>query len=404
MDGSKKVKTRIAVISHMEPAGGGSFQYGVAILESMMRLPQDQYEICFWYSSSSLDGLVEGLPYRHVKPKWFWMVQLHIFKKIARIINKILKNKTIETWIKHDWFVQAVRKWKPDVCISLEQSYNPLSKIVRVIGPVHDLMHRYERSFPEVGSPEEYAARERLFRNHVKYAAAVLVDSEEGKKHVMESYGPTEDKIHILPFVASPLLAEPVQPSRVFAIEGKPFIFYPAQFWPHKNHLAVIHAMSMLPESLSLHCVFAGSTDKAAYDSVIKAVKLAGLSERVHILGYISDAEVAWLYKNAFALVMPTFFGPTNIPPLEAMQYGCPVIVSGIYGMPERYGDAALYVDPKRPEQIATLLCRLAEEPELRSALIKRGYAQLARWTKEDFQKKFLEILLSVCASTPRPL
>ena len=57
-------------------------------------------------------------------------------------------------------------------------------------------------------------------------------------------------------------------------------------------------------------------------------------------------------YKYAVALVMPTFFGPTNIPPLEAFALGCPVITSNIYGIPEQVGDAALLVNLDKPLQV----------------------------------------------------
>ena len=399
MDGIAKMKPRIAVVSRMERAGGGSFQYGIAILEAVTNLPQNEYEVCFWYNSNSLDDFVKKLCCQHAKPSWLSVQFFRVVRKISNIANKILKSTRIENWVEYDPLIRAVRAWKPDVCISLEQTYNPLSKEVRVIGPVHDLMHRYETLFPEISAPAEYAMRERTFGRHAKHAAAVLVDSAIGKAQLIESYGVAENMVHILPFIPSPLLAEPADRPASFATINAPFIFYPAQFWPHKNHMAIIRAISLLPESLPLHCVFVGTTDKEAFVPVQDAIKKAGLSERVHILGYVSDADVAWFYKNAFALVMPTFFGPTNIPPLEAMQYGCPVVASAVYGMPEQCGDAALYIDPRKPEQIADALCRIATEPGLRESLIENGYARSAQWTKKDFQKKFLEILHSVCSA-----
>jgi len=392
------MKTRVAVISRVERASGGSFQYGASILEAVAKLPTDQYEICFWHNNDSFDDL-EKLPYQHAKPKWFCMQLFRVVKKLATIANGIIKSEKIENWIENDALARSVRAWKPDVCILLEQSYNPLSKEVRVIGPVHDLMHRYERSFPEVGEAAEYAARERTFGRHAANAAAVLVDSNIGKAQLIECYGIAEDKVHVLPFIPSPLFTDQASRPASFSDEKTPFIFYPAQFWLHKNHMAIIQAISMLPNDLPLHCVFVGTTDKAAFVPVREAIEKAGLSKRIHILGYVTDAEVAWFYKNAFALVMPTFFGPTNIPPLEAMQYGCPVITSNVYGIPEQCGDAALYVDPRKPEQIAKALCRIATEPGLRSQLIAKGYDRSAQWTKEGFEKKFLKILQSVCSS-----
>lgn len=71
--------------------------------------------------------------------------------------------------------------------------------------------------------------------------------------------------------------------------------------------------------------------------------------------------------------------------------------------MPERYGDAALYINPKNPGEIAHAIFRIASEPGLRQRLISNGYAQIAKWTNEDFQKKFLEVVTSVSSSLVRP-
>lgn len=73
---------------------------------------------------------------------------------------------------------------------------------------------------------------------------------------------------------------------------------------------------------------------------------------------------------------MPTFFGPINIPQLEAFALGCPVITSNIYGIPEQVGDAALLVDPKNPEDIAEKIGKVWTDKKLGNSLIEKGYAQ----------------------------
>ena len=81
-------------------------------------------------------------------------------------------------------------------------------------------------------------------------------------------------------------------------------------------------------------------------------------------------------YRRARAMVMPTFFGPTNIPPLEAFALGCPVAVSNIYGIPEQVGDAALLFDPNSVEEIADCIERLWQDDALCASLISKGHAR----------------------------
>ena len=387
------MNTRIAVVSRMERAGGGSFQYGTAILEALAALPKDKYEICFWYRSPSLNSFVKKLPYSSVHIDSVSALKWRLIRKIALLIFKSIKSDDFKMYSECDALLFAVSRWHPDICISLEQMYNPLAKKIRVVGPIHDLMHRYEPSFPEVSAAGVYESRELLFSRHARYAAAVLVDSLVGKKHVLESYNISEQRVHDLPFIPNPLLAGEGKCPAGVSVSHFPFVFYPAQFWLHKNHVSIVQALSMLPESLNMHCIFVGTTDKSGYADVVQMIKNANLSDRVHILGYVSDDEMVWLYKNAFALVMPTFFGPTNIPPLEAMQYGCPVIASNIYGVPEQLGNAALFVDPRQPNQIADSISKLNSDPSLRNQLIANGYSKIAQWTKQDFQDAFLNVV-----------
>jgi glycosyltransferase involved in cell wall biosynthesis len=261
-------------------------------------------------------------------------------------------------------------------------------------------MHRYESQFPEVSSRGLYQVRERHFRRMCRYASGVLVDSEVGKQHVRESYSLSTDQIHVLPFVPPRhiRLSGPEAPGQ--ALPSK-FVFYPAQFWMHKNHQRLIQAAARVRQNCpDFHLVLAGSK-KNAYAATVAAVKALGLSDNVHFLGYVPDAQMALLYRKARALIMPTFFGPTNIPPLEAIASGCPVAVSKIYGMPQQLGDAALYFDPTCVAEMASAMEALWTDDGLCRRLISRGLRRAAEWTQEHFNARFGEILKTVLRMNP---
>lgn len=118
------------------------------------------------------------------------------------------------------------------------------------------------------------------------------------------------------------------------------------------------------------------------------------LQDNVSILGFVSDEQMIYLYKHAVALVMPSYFGPTNIPPLEAMALGCPVIVSDKYAMREQVGEAGLLCNPDSPESIAECIDQVWNDLELRQAMIQKGYEQTGRWSGKDFKKRFAQIVL----------
>jgi glycosyltransferase involved in cell wall biosynthesis len=118
-----------------------------------------------------------------------------------------------------------------------------------------------------------------------------------------------------------------------------------------------------------------------------------GLSSQVHFLGFVPREDMIGLYRNALALTYVTFFGPENLPPLEAFALGCPVIASNVPGAQEQLGDAALLVDPKNEGDIAKGIKRLYEDSALRQKLIDRGLERAAKWNGEDWVKSVFTVL-----------
>lgn len=289
---------------------------------------------------------------------------------------------------------------RPDLVVYSNNEPHVYEATWKAVAPVFDLMHRYESQFPEVGSKEIFNERERHYRLLCRHAAAIVVDSEVGKKQLMESYGYEADKIYVLPYVAPPYAQSPAaratKPKTVIPV---PYLFYPAKFWRHKNHINLVRALDMLvARGHDLHLVMSGARDNG-YTEVVDLVETLGLDKRTVILPYVSDEELVWLYTHAFALVMPTSFGPTNIPPLEAFALGCPVIASDIYGMPEQVGNAALLVNPLDPQDIADKIRMLADDPLLRDQLIARGLERARAWGPAQFGESFESIVRSVLST-----
>ena len=121
-----------------------------------------------------------------------------------------------------------------------------------------------------------------------------------------------------------------------------------------------------------------------------------GLADNITIMGFVSNGNITYLYKHAAGLVMPSYFGPTNIPPLEAMALGCPVAVSDKYAMPEQVGDAGLLFDPDSPDQIAACIRKLWCDEAMRQDMIQKGYQRIKRWTVKEFGKRLQKVIEKV--------
>lgn len=296
------------------------------------------------------------------------------------------------------------------------------------IAAIHDLQHRLNGHFPEVSADGEWERREHLFRGIARHSLFVLVDSEVGKEDILDNYeehGLSPDRVKVVPFVPAPYLQASASPQAVAGARAKydlesSYLFYPAQFWPHKNHLRIVEALGILKQRgqeiplLALSGSKLGPLRESTYEEVMMRARELGILDCVRYLGYVAEDDMAGLYGGAFALVMPTFFGPTNIPVLEAWAMGCPVMTSDIRGIREQVGRAGVLVDPTSAEAIAEGIERLDRDQELRERIVAEGHRRLREYGPSDFNRRIADVLeeareriltgSSVLPLHPRPL
>ena len=254
---------------------------------------------------------------------------------------------------------------------------------------VWDVQHLTHPWFPEVSENWTWDHRELFLRRHLRRATSIIVGTQVGRDELVQYYGVPGEHIAILP-----------HPTPGFALRAagetvtrtppanipKDYIFYPAQFWPHKNHVNLLKALRLLvdadPETPTL--VLAGS-DKGNRAYVESCAADLGIAHKVLFLGFVPTEDLIGLYENARALVYPSFSGPENLPPLEAFALGCPAIVASYRGAEEQLGDAAVLFDPADPAAMADAIARILSDQTVRAQLVERGRARAARWTGHEF-------------------
>lgn len=275
---------------------------------------------------------------------------------------------------------------------------------------IFDGCHRDAPEFPEVRTFGEFERREILFGLASTKAAIVVVNAPELIDDLCRRYGMERDRAICIPFSPSAYVSQSVPDTAHDAAvlakyRIKPgYLFYPAQFWPHKNHMTLLAALAGLRErGITERLVLCGS-DRGGRSKIDAAIRSYGLSDQVFIIGFIKSAELGALYRGAAALVMPSYFGPTNLPPIEAWSVGTPVIYPEAFKT--QAGDAAILFDYDDPRSLADALLTLRIEgtPErLRAA----GQLRLAQFAEETAAgrlrfAKHIERLKNRLALTPR--
>jgi glycosyltransferase involved in cell wall biosynthesis len=303
-----------------------------------------------------------------------------------------------------------MRKNGVDLLLLLSPNLQGFSYRLPFVVPIFDLNHRLQPEFPEVSDFGETRSREYFYINTCRFATLVLVDSEIGKADVLRFYGNfiDEGRIRILPYyppIEGRGLPDQQELDRVRAKYLLPprYFFYPAQFWPHKNHALILQAIKLIADETGdvVPVVFCGAywtyTMALNFKELMAQAGQFGIADRVRYLGSVPDEDMAALYTLSAGLVMPTFFGPTNIPPLEAWHFGRPVITSDIRGLREQNGDASLLVDPRSPQALAEAMRRLWRDEALCAELVTRGRNRLASYSWSSFVNDVRTMLTEAC-------
>lgn len=407
---------RIGIVPNLNPASGGVYQYSTTMLEALLEAPPDNDAMVILVESDghplvararSQNWDILELPTVGAQPLMRRLAQRMIPQSVQGPLSTLVErinNYRIRDADRvklrpalREWF----RKQQLDLVIYPTSRTLSFEAGTPFMVSIHDLQHRVQPEFEEVSGGGRWEAREYLYRNIVRHATVILAESEVGKEDILNFYGPygaDAERILVLPYLPPANLYSEVGSEerhrirRAYNLPEK-YLLYPAQFWPHKNHKRIAEALHRAATTLgeTPNLVLSGSHSgwlrEKTYREFQRTVKQLKLAPNIQYLGYVPETDMPGLYAEAVALVMPTFFGPTNIPFLEAWARSCPVITSDIRGIREQVGEAAVLVDPRDSDDIARGIARLWNNPVEQERLAGQGTERLRRYGPADFQK-----------------
>ncbi len=248
----------------------------------------------------------------------------------------------------------------PDVnCFFLEK--------INYIITVWDLAHNNIAFFPELRENNTFETRETYYQKVLPKSYAIVIGHDLTKNLLIRKYLQDPNKIFTIPFKPSFKIIEQEQKNTSkpkLLINGLPkkYLYYPAQYAAHKNHRILIDAIEYLQYNgnKDFGLVFSGS-DRGNLQFLKEIVIEKKLSNAVVFLPFISDEEVYSVFKNSFALAMPTYLGPGTLPTMEAMLIGIPLILPDFEFNKEFYGNASLYYESSSSLSLAKQIIELSK-------------------------------------------
>lgn len=132
--------------------------------------------------------------------------------------------------------------------------------------------------------------------------------------------------------------------------------------------------------------------DRDELDKIISDIGDPTLHDYIKLTGYVPNIELPALYALSTVFLYPSLRESFGIPMLEAMACGIPVITSNTSSMPEVGGDAALFIDPYKPEEITQAMNKLLIDKSLRETLILRGFENARKFSWRAMAENVLSL------------
>jgi glycosyltransferase involved in cell wall biosynthesis len=300
--------------------------------------------------------------------------------------------------------VKAVAELRPDIFhgLSNELPAGLSRRNIKTVVTVHDLI--FERLPETYPFDQRYVHRWKI-RQACRDADAVIAISRQTREDLIQFYKLAPGKIHTCYQSCNPLFEEPVSEEKVRQVKvtyGLPdaFFLFVSSITKRKNLITLCRALVLLKKETNLPLLVIGDGKKEKEEA--KAyMQRQGMSDRLIILNerpaareisFQRAADFPAIYRQATALIYPSFFEGFGLPPLEALWSGVPVICSNTSSLPEVGGDAALYFNPADEEELAAQLQKLLHDPALVQSMREKGWRQARLFSAEQSANSVMQV------------
>jgi glycosyltransferase involved in cell wall biosynthesis len=386
-------------VNQLDAKLGGAYTFEWSILRSLIdKLDNRGHKLIL--ISDSGNSQIAAL----ANEKTVSYIPLHNFGLLGKYSSRI--RKVFDYW-KEDFYLYPGHRYKKskiekklfanNIHLVISLSPRVLSYNIPYFITLWDIEHLIKPYYPEVSQYGIWRDRENFYSKALKRAAKIFVGTQIGKDQIRDFYSLAPENISVNPFLINDFfMTENFQDLDIHKKYNLPpkFLFYPAQFWPHKNHVTLLKAIAKinLEKEENIHLVLSGS-DKGNLKYIKKVINSLKIESYIHFVGFISESEILNFYKKAIALPYVSLFGPDNLPPLEAFAMNCPVIAHKTPGSEEQLGDAAYLLDTLDEHELENAIIKIISDQDFTDELKIKGKKKIKHLTADNYVARIIECI-----------
>jgi glycosyltransferase involved in cell wall biosynthesis len=300
-------------------------------------------------------------------------------------------------------YPKLLKKYKLDL-VHFPHFNVPILYFGKFIVTIHDLILL---NFPTVRSSTlspffywfKFLAYRIVIKSAIYRSNRIIAVSEFTKNDILKNYSRVPQEKILVTYEACDeyCFFNPQKDEKVLGRYGimKPYFLYVGNAYPHKNPERLMRAFKKLEKHpKKIRIVFVGADDY--FYQRLKVLREEEKIDNVVFAGFVPDYDLDLIFRKSVAYVRPSFYEGFELPPLEAMSRGVPVICSDHSCAKEILEDSAHYFDANSTEDLARAIKEMIENDKLREDLIEKGYRQVRKYSWKGMAEKTLEIYRSI--------
>ncbi len=361
---------KIGIVSdyYLNSGGGENFVNSeLEIIKSLEKSHSDKFKFYYITTNKDANKFLKNKNYETI-----FFNSNSLLNRFSLFLNTIELIRKFVFKFKLNFFKNFLNKYKINFLIFVTPSKLVFfCRHIDFVSTIWEIQYKYYPHLAEYKNIYfDLKDRDDISKFISLYAFRIFVGTAKSKDEFSKFYNTEKSRIIeklTQSMIVNKAKAQPIKPKKNNLEE---YLFYPAQFWSHKNHLYIVEAFKEFKKkNLDVKCIFTGS-DKGHLKKIKEKIKEYNLENYFKIHEYLSDEEIIELYVNCTAVVIPTVVGTFTFPHIEAFFFE-KIVFSATENLDKSFKERVVNIDLNHPKSLIDNFLKLKENKDKFKSIIE---------------------------------